>query len=77
MASQLSLHDITESMLKFGGSFVRSLAQTILLADEINTRRLIAAFPEYLDQYEEMALTDMRRRGLVAVALPHATEETR
>ena len=48
-------YDVTEAMVKYGGGFVRQLAILIRLADADNKRRLVEAFPEYLEQYRELA----------------------
>jgi len=47
--------EITEAMIAFGGSFVMQLGRLIRLADADNKRRLVAAFPEYIQQYDELA----------------------
>lgn len=39
------------AMKKWGGSFVKSLAGTWLLADDDNDHRIQAAFPEYMASY--------------------------
>jgi hypothetical protein len=52
---QVTDYDVTEAMLKHGGSFVRQLATLIRLADEDNRRRLVAAFPEYMAKYRDLA----------------------
>jgi len=48
-------YDVTEAMLKYGGSFVQQLARLIRLADADNKRRLVDAFPEYLAEYRVLA----------------------
>jgi hypothetical protein len=55
--TQFSLHDITETMIVYGGGFVSQLGRLIRLADDDNTRRLVEAFPEYIQQYDELAAT--------------------
>lgn len=44
-----------ETMKRFGGSFVKNLAECFRTADEINFRKLRATFPDYWNQYAEMA----------------------
>lgn len=39
------------TMRKFGGSFVRRLADLLAVADPENATRLIAAFPEHFKKY--------------------------
>lgn len=47
--------DVTEAMLKWGGGFVKALAQAMRIADDDNLKKLKDAFPEYWKQYKEMA----------------------
>lgn len=47
--------DVIEQMEKYGGSFVKALAQAASRADAVNLAKLKAAFPEYWQQYTEMA----------------------
>jgi hypothetical protein len=42
-------------MLKYGGSFVKALAQCVILADPENLERLKDAFPGYFVKYESLA----------------------
>lgn len=46
---------VIEAMHKYGGSFVKSLAQAFDHADAANFAKLKQAFPEYWKQYEAMA----------------------
>lgn len=46
---------VIECMEKYGGSFVKALAVAMQRADAINLAKLKAAFPEYWQQYTEMA----------------------
>lgn len=46
---------VIETMEKYGGSFVVALAQAARRADANNLAKLKAAFPEYWQQYTEMA----------------------
>lgn len=46
---------VLECMEKYGGSFVKALAIAAQRADPINLAKLKAAFPEYWQQYTEMA----------------------
>lgn len=43
---------IVENMEKYGGSFVKSLANCLRHADRQNREKLIRAFPEYWDSYK-------------------------
>ena len=49
-------HDyhIVSMMEKYGGSFVKALANACHHADPINLAKLKNAFPEYWKEYEEM-----------------------
>lgn len=47
--------EVIETMQKYGGGFVKALAQCFLLADGNNFYKLRETFPEYWKQYEEMA----------------------
>jgi hypothetical protein len=58
---QIGMYEITEAMQVYGGSFVKLLGQAFRAADEVNTRRLEAAFPEYIEEYREMAAMRARR----------------
>jgi len=49
--------DMVDAMKRFGGSFVKALAECFLMADDDNLVRLERAFPEYVKQYREMAET--------------------
>jgi hypothetical protein len=62
-------YDVTEAMLRYGGSFVQQLARLIRMADADNKRRLVEAFPEYLEQYRELARN--------AVVAPQSDKETK
>ena len=39
------------AMKAYGGSFVKALAETYLLADLFNSKRIEGAFPEYVQKY--------------------------
>lgn len=47
--------EVVETMAKYGGSFVKTLADCFRRADQINFNKLKVAFPEYWEQYEEMS----------------------
>lgn len=42
------------NMNKFGGSFVKKLAELALLADDTNLKRIKAAWPEYWEKYASL-----------------------
>lgn len=46
---------IVETMEKYGGSFVKALAECFHRADPINFKKLKNAFSEYWKEYEEMS----------------------
>lgn len=43
------------AMKHYGGGFVQALATCFVMADEINYAKLLAAFPEYCEQYRKMS----------------------
>ena len=45
------------AMKEFGGSFVKRLAEAWQCADEENSAKIEAAWPEYLAKYREIADT--------------------
>lgn len=61
MQVRTSEYEITEAMLTFGGGFIQQLARCIRASDERNKRTLIAAFPEYMTQYDEIAAGRLAR----------------
>jgi len=46
---------IVEAMKKYGGGFVKALAECFFHADPENFIKLRATFSEYWEQYEKMA----------------------
>lgn len=44
-----------DAMEHIGGSFVRALAEAVVRADEDNRARLVRAFPEVFQRYEQIA----------------------
>ena len=57
-------HDVTETMILYGGAFVTGLGELYRRADDENQQRLRDAFPEYFKQYRELA--ELRQRRLAA-----------
>lgn len=49
---------VIEAMERYGGSFVKSLANAFKHADGNNFTKLKAAFPEYWEEYTKMADRD-------------------
>ena len=47
--------EIVETMVRYGGSFVRHLGEACRFADSVNIERIKKAFPEYWEQYAMMA----------------------
>lgn len=45
---------VIEAMDKYGGSFVKALAECFRCADPVNFMRLRDAFPNYWSQYDLM-----------------------
>ena len=54
---------MVDSMLRYGGSFVKALSECFILADRENLARLFATFPEYVKQYTEMAQIEAERQA--------------
>lgn len=46
---------IINTMMEYGGSFVRKLGAAALVADQQNLNRIKATWPEYWSQYARMA----------------------
>lgn len=46
---------IVEAMEKYGGDFVKALANAMRHADHINRAKIISTWPEYWASYEVMA----------------------
>ena len=46
---------IINTMMEYGGSFVRKLGAAALVADTENLNRIKATWPEYWEQYAKMA----------------------
>jgi 2-oxo-4-hydroxy-4-carboxy--5-ureidoimidazoline (OHCU) decarboxylase len=49
------LFEVSDAMIRYGGSFVQALGDLLRRADPENQRRLVAAFPDYLEKYRELA----------------------
>jgi hypothetical protein len=47
---------IASMMIQYGGSFVSRLGNALAAADSNDTRRIEKAFPEYWDNYRQMAI---------------------
>lgn len=45
---------IVESMEKYGGAFVKALANAMRHADHINRAKIISTWPGYWERYEGM-----------------------
>lgn len=43
---------------RFGGSFLLHLGHALRYADKNNTKRILSAFPHYVDQYRKRALEE-------------------
>ena len=55
-------HDVAVTMAAYGGTFVKRLGNLFFVADADNQRRLKEAFPEYWEQYGEMAELVLAKR---------------
>jgi len=49
------MHEIAETMIRYGGSFVECLGKALMKADLDNTRKIKKAFPKYWATYSDMA----------------------
>jgi hypothetical protein len=47
-----------EAMTRYGGSFVKALAELANRADSINLQKIKETWPEYWKEYEKMAEKD-------------------
>ena len=47
----VTIYETTERMEAYGGSFVKSLAETVRRADSYNRKRLFSTFPEIFENY--------------------------
>lgn len=56
-----SERETIEAMQKFGGGFVRRLGEAWIHADQENARKLRMAFPQYWDQYAQVAANEKLR----------------
>jgi len=70
--SDMGEYEITAAMMTYGGGFVSALGSLIRRADEDNKRRLVAAFPEYIAEYRDIA---RRMKGLRASLAARPVEE--
>jgi len=55
-------HDVVVTMASHGGSFIKKLADLFFVADADNQRRLKEAFPEYWEQFSELAELVLAKR---------------
>ena len=59
--TKVEMLDVYKEMRKYGGSFVRALAEAFVYADENNLERLKTAFPEIWGKYKSMATWDAEK----------------
>lgn len=54
-----------ETMMEYGGSFVRKLGAAALVADPDNLAKIKATWPDYWSQYDRMAkqLSEVERQA--------------
>ena len=62
MKIETSDHDVVVTMATYGGSFIKKLANLFFVADADNQRRLKEAFPEYWEQFSELAELVLAKR---------------
>lgn len=48
-------YKVIEAMQSFGGSFAKSIGDSLMYADSTNYDRLTKAFPDLMEEYELMA----------------------
>lgn len=51
----MQMNDRIRAMRLYGGSFVRALAEAMVVADSANLERIEKAFPEVMVKYDEFA----------------------
>jgi len=54
--------EIANNMEKYGGSFVKAIAECIRRADPTNLMRLREAFPEYFNEYHPSQWVKMNNK---------------
>ena len=54
---------VVQAMRRFGGGFVKALAEAYLHADEDNQARIRATWPEYWESYRQMAAARVDEDG--------------
>ena len=54
---------IVHTMVLFGGSFVRALANAYRCGDPVNQARIKATWPEYWREYADLATLHAQRRA--------------
>lgn len=47
--------EVVEAMRRYGGGFVKALAEAVALADSVNLERIKNAFPEFWKGYRDLA----------------------
>ena len=52
--NESEFHKMIQNMKTYGGSFIKSLAGTLTLADPLNREKLIQTFPDYCEKYRKM-----------------------
>ena len=57
-------YPIIEAMKKYGGGFVKTLAELCWHADQENYRKIKKAWPEYFEQYAKMADQEERDKNI-------------
>lgn len=58
-----TLDEVLDAMKQYGGSFVKSLAETTRLADHINFPILLNAFSVYLSKYTDMVRSNKENKN--------------
>lgn len=53
--------EVVSAMEKYGGSFVKALAQCFHRADPLNFVKLVRAFPEYWKTYEDLYVNNKKK----------------
>jgi hypothetical protein len=48
---------VTDAMIRYGGSFVQALAKAYQVADDRNRARLRLTFDDYFKEYQLLAMT--------------------
>lgn len=52
-------YDTITAMEKYGGGFARAIAKAFTVADPLNRKTLVEAFPDLFSRYRDMAAAEV------------------